>query len=225
MTRILPFLIVPLFLLVLVSSVNAQTTTGTDSASRLKQQMQELKSQKKAAVSNIKEEAKENRMELKEKIKDSIAAKREETKEIVKAKRDEFKLKLQTLKDEKKRALVDRIDTKLANANIKHTDRFTQVLSNLQIILDKMADEVDKTAAQAAIDTAKKALENQAAKTYTITISTETALRSDVGAVTSGLRLDLSATHKLVIDAKQAVQALREKSGMMKKEAAGSANL
>ena len=225
MLRILPFLIVPLFLLVLVSSVNAQATTGTDSASRLKQQMQELKSQKKATVSNIREEAKEGRMELREKMKATVAAKREETREVVKAKRDEFKLKLQTLKDEKKKVLVDRIDTKLTNVNAKHTDRFTQVLSNLQIILDKMADEVDKTAAQAAIDAAKLAVENQAAKTYTITISTETALRSDVGAVTSGLRLDLSATHKLVIDAKQAVQALREKSGMMKKETTNSTNL
>ena len=204
MTRKLPFLIVPLFLLVLVSSVNAQTTTGTDSASRLKQQRQELLAQKKAAISQIKE---------------TVAAKREEARKAVSAKREEFKARLQTIKDQKKKALVERIDTKLSNVNIKHTDRFAQVLSNLQAILDKMSADVDKTEAQAAIDTAKAAVEAQAAKTYTITISTETALKSDVGAVTSQLRLDLSATHKLVIDAKQAVQTLRKDNAIMKKEA------
>jgi Mg2+ and Co2+ transporter CorA len=121
--------------------------------------------------------------------------------------------------------LVDRIDTKLTTVNTKHTDRFAHVLSNLQAILDKISEDVDKTQAQAAIDAAKLAIENQAAKTYTITISSEAALRSNVGATTSGLRRDLMATHKLVIDAKQAVQKLRENSAMMKKEATSSANL
>ena len=94
------------------------------------------------------------------------------------------------------------------------------MLSNLQTLLDKLsqASQVDTTAAQAAIDAAKLAVENQAAKTYTITISTETALRTDVGAVTSQLRQDLSAAHKLVVDAKQAVQSLRIDAAMMKKE-------
>ena len=75
------------------------------------------------------------------------------------------------------------------------------------------------------IDTAEAAVEAQAAKTYTITISTESNLKTDVGAVTSQLRLDLSATHKLVVDAKQAVQALRKDNAIMKKEARDSANL
>lgn len=211
MTQKLLFLILPFFLLVFVSVAFAQTNTGTDSATRLKQQRQELQAQKKAAISQIKE---------------AVNAKREAAKEAVKTKREEFKTKLKTIRDEKKKVLVERIDTKLANANAKHTDRFAQVLSNLQAILDKISEDVDKTEAQAAIDAAKLAVENQAAKTYTITISTETALRSDVGAAVSQLRLDLSATHKLVVDAKQAVQALRkDNNAIMKKEASDSANL
>lgn len=181
-----------LLLVAFSSLANAQTNTGTDSASsRLKQQ-----------------------------IKDRVQAKRE----AVATKRAEFKAKVQTIRDQKKKALVERIDAKLANANTKHTDRFTQVLNNLQTILDKMSEDTDKTEGQAAIDAAKLAVENQAAKTYTITISTENSLRSDVGAVTSQFRLDLMATHKLVIDAKQAVQALRT-DAQMKKEATSSANL
>lgn len=209
MTRKLLFLVLPLFILVFVSSVNAQT--GTDSASKLKMQRQELQAQKKAAISQIKE---------------AVAAKREAAKEAIATKREEFKAKVAEIRDQKKKALVERIDTKLSNANTKHTDRFAKVLDNLQAILDKMSEDVDKTAAQAAIDTAKAAVEAQAAKTYTITISTESALKSDVGAVTSQLRLDLSATHKAVVDAKQAVQALRkDNNAIMKKEASDSANL
>ncbi|MBI2613334.1 MAG: hypothetical protein HYW62_00980 [Candidatus Levybacteria bacterium] len=214
MTRKLPILILPLFLLVFVSTVNAQTNKSTDSASsRLKEQTQLLRGQKKDAV-----------MDIGQQIKETVAAKRDAVKEAVATRREEFRAKLQTIKDLKKKALVERIDTKLANANAKHTERFTQVLSNLQTILDKMSEDVDKTQAQAAIDAAKAAVENQAAKTYTITISTEIALRSDVGKVTSQLRLDLVAAYKLIIDAKQAVQNLRAEGAMIKEEPTSTAN-
>ena len=161
---------------------------------------------------------------------DSAASKlkmqRQETaKQAIAAKRQEFNAGLEKIKDQKKITLVKRIDEKLAIVNKKHTDRFAQVLSNLQTILDKLGEDVDKVEAQAAIDSANAAVEAQAAKTYVITISTESALKSDVGAVTSQLRLDLSATHKLVVDAKQTVQALRkDNNAIMKKDATNSAN-
>lgn len=218
-------LIFPVFILVFVSVANAQTNTSTDSASRLKQQLRDIQAQKKTAISKIKQDAKETKMELRQQIKEAVAAKREAVKEAVATKREEFKARLLVIKGEKKRALVERIDAKLSKVNAKHSDRFAQVLSNLQATLDKMSEDVDKTKAQAAIDGAKTAVEAQAAETYTITISTETALRSDVGAVTSQLRLDLMATHKTVVDAKQAVQALRKDNVIIKKEATSSANL
>lgn len=209
MTRKLLFLILPLLLLTFVSVAFAKNSTDS-AASKLKIQREELQAQKKAAISEIKE---------------TVKTKREAAKEAIATKREEFKAKVAEIRDQKKKALVERIDTKLANANLKHTDRFAQVLSNLQAILDKMSTDVDKTGAQSSIDLAKAAVEAQAAKTYVITISTESALKLDVGAVTSQLRLDLVSTHKLVIDAKQAVQALRKDSAIMKKEASDSANL
>lgn len=220
MVKKLLFLLTISFLLILPSTIYAQTGISTDSAaSRLKEQMQKIQAQKNAAVSNIKRGVKETKVELREQIRENVAAKREVAKEALATKREEFKTKLQAIKDEKKKVLVDRIDTKLMSVNTKHTDRFTHVLNNLQALLDKMSEDLEKTVAQAAIDTAKTAVENQAAKTYTIAISTETTLRSDVGTVTSQLRQDLSATHKLVVDAKQTVQALKENNAMMKKEA------
>lgn len=219
MIQKLLFLILPFFILVFVATVNAQT--GTNSASKLKDQMQLLKDQRQEAL-KIK---KETRVELRQQIKEAVQAKREAVKAAVGAKREEFKAKLGAIKDERKKALVTRIDTKLSNVNTKHTDRFAQVLGNLQTILDKMSENVDKTEAQTAIDAAQAAVETQAAKTYAITISTETALRPDVGIVTSQLRQDLVSVHKLVIDAKQAVQVLRASNAIIKKEATNSANL
>lgn len=200
--KLLCLILFLLLVALLPSFVNAQISSGTDSASSLKRQ----------------------RVELRQQMKDTVKMKREETKEAIKLKRDEFKAKIQAIKDQRKRVLVERIDTKITNANAKHTDRFTQVLSNLQAILDKISGDTDKTGAQAAIDRAKAAVETQAAKTYTITITDETNLRLNVGTTTSQFRQDLMATHKLVVDAKQAVQALK-KDNLMKKEATRSANL
>lgn len=225
------------FLLTPFSSIaNAQTTTSPDtnanSAARLKRQMRDIKEQKKEAISQIRQEAKETRVELRKQIKETVQMKREKAKEVISAKKEKFKARLQTIKDQKKQVLVERIDGKLENVNTKHTDRFTEVLGNLQMILDKISVNAteekviaDTKIAQLAIDKAKTAVENQASKTYVITISTEKALRANVGATTSQLRLDLMATHKLVVDAKQAVQALRKNRAMMKKEATRSANL
>lgn len=199
---VLFFFLVALFPL----HVNAQTASIP---SRLKQQV-DIREQKKNSDSQIKEEAKG----------------------MVKAKRDEFKARIQTIKDQKKKALVERIDAKLLEVNKKHTDRFSEVLTKLQTHLDKISqtakDEkvmADIETAQATIDAAKTAVESQAIKTYIITISTETALRSDVGAITSQLRQDLMATHKLVVDAKQAVQGLNKDKVIMKKESTNPANL
>ncbi len=211
--RFLSLLIV-IFLLSF-SSANAQTTSSA--ASRLKDQMQLIKN---------------TRTDIKQQIKDAIQAKREETKAIIEAKREEFKIRLAAIQDEKKKALVSRIDAKLSTINTKHTERFAQVLSNLQALLDKVSLTATNTSvladiatAQAAIDAAKTGVATQAAKTYTITISTEIALSSDVGKVISQLRKDLVATHKLVIDAKQAVQKLNTDKSTIKKEATSSANL
>lgn len=179
------------------------------------------------AVSQIK---KDTREELKQQIQEAVAAKREAVKKAVKARREEFETKLQTIKDERKKVLIQRIDAKLANINTRHTARFTKVLGKLQALLDKI-DTTDKKiladikTAQNTIDAAKAAVENQAAKTYIITISAETALRSNVGITTSQLRKDLMTTHKLVVDAKQAVQSLRKNSVIIEKEATGSTDL
>lgn len=199
---VLFFLLVALF----PSFVNAQTASLPP---QLKKQA-DIGKQKKTEVSQIKEN----------------------TKAMVQAKKDEFMARIQTIKDLKKRAVVTRIDAKLSEVNKKHTDRFSAVLTKLQTLLDKTSQTAkdkkvlaDVEIAQAAIDEAKTTVANQAAKTYTIQITQETTLKLDVGTTISQLRQDLMATHKLVVDAKQAVQALRKDNAIIKKEATNSANL
>ena len=217
MTRKIFYLLLPVFLLVLfVSNANAQTaTTGgaqttVDNASKLKQQMKLLQEQKKDAMTQVRNEAKA----------------------MIQAKRDEFKTRMQTIKDQRKKLLVERIDTKLVLVNKNQTTRFTEVLGRLQGFLDKINKSAanqtvlsDIAAAQSAIDTAKSAVETQASKTYTMTITDDSTLKLNAGTTVSQLRLDLMAVYKLVIDAKQAVQKLHTDKSMIKKEATGSAKL
>jgi len=209
MTRkFLPFLLPLLLVVFFVSNANAQT--ATDSASRLKQQLQLIQEQKKAAMTQARDDAKA----------------------MIQTKRDEFKAKLQVIKDQRRKTLVERIDAKLARVNKNQTERFTDVLSRLQGFLDKIGKSAtsqtvlsDITSAQAAIDAAKTAVEAQAAKTYIIQITDDATLRLNVGTIISQFRQDLTATHKLVIDAKQAVQKLNADKSMMRKEATSSAKL
>lgn len=149
--------------------------------------------------------------------KDAVA----QRKEAAQQKKEEFKTRLQTIRDERKKATVERIDTKIANMNKNHTERFVTVLNKLQSVLDRVSQKTaqartndkDTTSAEAAIASAQAAIEAanaavsaQAAKSYAIQISNEATLRNSVGTTTSQFRKDLKDVHKTVVEAKQAVQ-------------------
>ncbi|MBI1982026.1 MAG: hypothetical protein HYS68_00325 [Candidatus Levybacteria bacterium] len=142
-------------------------------------------------------------------------------KEAAQQKREELKTRLQTIKDEKKKAAVERIDTKIANMNEVYTVRFVSILTKLQSVLERVSQKAAEAKAngkdtaladaaiadaQAAIDSAKTAVSAQAAKEYVVSISDEKSLRNSVGATVSQFRKDLRDVHKMVVDAKQAVQ-------------------
>lgn len=157
---------------------------------------------------------------VREEFKNNMAETRQENKQARMDAREEFKEKLAELKDERKKKIVEKLDTRFANVNKKATDRFLETLDKLTEILTRLQTKAteaktagtDTTEAQANIDaaqtaiaSAKTAITTQAGKTYTITISTEDKLRTDVGTTVSGLHADLQTVHKMVIDAKQAV--------------------
>lgn len=164
----------------------------------------------------------------------SVAAQTDLTKQIpqpppaIKEQRDliiknrlEAKEKFKTIRDEKKRAMVERIDEKIYIMNKTHTARFSAALEKLLVILNRITlktqnakskgfdtSTIDSAIATAksAIDAAKAAVSTQSAKTYSIEVTGEATSKTTVGSVVSMFRKDLRDVHKLVVDAKQAVQ-------------------
>lgn len=216
MRKLLVLLFLPLFLSIFIAAANAEDSTTNSAqttsspAFRLREQAKLIEEQKNAAITKIKDEARA----------------------MIQAKREEFKVKLQTIKDQKKKALTERIDTKLANVNKIQMEKFSEALTRLQGFLDKASASAasptipnDITLAQVAINSAKSAVEVQAARSYTMNIVDEATLRISAGTIISQFRQDLSAVHKLVIDAKQAVKKLYPNKVEIKKEATGSAEL
>lgn len=218
--KLLALLLIPLFLFVFVTTVNAVVSTGVESSKntttgdaktktadpsiKLNEQMQLLQKQKNVEAIRAKEEA--------------MA--------IARTKKEEFKTRIQTLKDQKKKILIEKIDRKLAKINQKQTTKFSEVLVRLQGFLDKIKQSAtdakvlsDIASAQTAIDTAKTALDIQTSKNYTIEIADETTLKINAGTVVSQLRQDLTAVHKLIVEAKQAVQKLNSDRELIKREA------
>ncbi len=167
---------------------------------------------------NVKVAAQERKEERQEK--------RASTAGELKARREAFKEKLKTIKDQRKQKLVERIDAKLVDINKRRTAHMVKILDKLASIAARLEAKIstaeaagkDVTAARAAIEkandaitTAQSTVSSQAGKEYVITIGQESGLKGTVGETMSQLQADLRTTHKVIIDAKQAVMnAARE---------------
>jgi hypothetical protein len=217
MTRKLLVLLFPLLLIVFVPSVSAlnattesaQTTT-TDPGTKLKQQMKLIQDQKKDTLTQVRNDAKA----------------------LLQTKREEFKARVLTIKDQAKKALIERIDGRIAEVNKNQTDKFIDVLNKLQVFIDRAngtasdtAKLTDTTVAQNMINSARTAVTAQAEKSYTMMITDDAALKVNAGTTVSQFRHDLIAVHKLVQDAKQAVQKLFINKEIIRKDATSSAKL
>lgn len=144
----------------------------------------------------------------------------DDLKETLAANREEFKAKLAELKDQKKALILQRISEQIDDKNAKWMAHFKNVLTRLTAILEKVKTRTDKaetagldvsevriliTKAETAIQTATDAVTVQEAKSYAIDITDETKLKTTAGEVIKELKEDLTATRKIVFDARQAV--------------------
>lgn len=184
-----------IFITVVISPVTINAQTATSSPQTIRDRIENLREERKQVVS-------ETRAELKEKM-------------------EAFRAQIKTIKDERKQMLTERIADKIASSNARLTDRMDRALDHLTDILsrvkvraqdfktqgkDTTALDAAILAAESAIATAQSAVNAQKAKEYTANIGDEPTLRNTIGQMVSGFRLDLQAVHKLVVDAKQAVQ-------------------
>lgn len=142
------------------------------------------------------------------------------------SKRAEFKEKLQEMSDANKQARVEKIDTRIASVNAAQTAKWMETLTKMEALLAKFtAQEASLKAsgknttalasaiasAQTAVTTAKTAVNAQASKEYVINITSETALKTNVGSTVSLFKTDTRTTRQTVIAARTAlVKAFEE---------------
>lgn len=153
----------------------------------------------------VRQAAKEQRMMNKEQKQEMRAA---------------FKEKLSQFKDTRKQAVIQSIDQKLVMINTKRTTQMNAIIAKLEAILVRIKAKagVFKTQgintaaldsaiaeAEASVAAAKTNVTNQAAKEYTITLTTETQAKNAVGQIVSGLQVDLRTVRQSIIAAKLAV--------------------
>jgi len=136
--------------------------------------------------------------------------------------REEFRQKLSQLKDARKKAIVEKIDARIAEINLNRTAIMTNHLNQIEAVLNKLETRANtaKTngknvssvetaiaSARAAIATARQNISDQAAKQYVINITSETNLGAAVSVTRQAFANDLQVTHKSVVSARQTVAA------------------
>ena len=148
--------------------------------------------------------------------------------------KEAFRAKLAEIKDEKKRLTVENLDTRIATVNENRTTQMADNLTKLSEILDRIAAKAtaaktagqdaktidsDLTAARTALTSAQTAVTAQAAKTYTITITKETALKTNVMTTLALFRKDIQAVHKKVLTAREGARVAAIDLEKLKKSA------
>lgn len=197
--------------------------------SRLKKEAEEqrerLKDEAEAKRERIKKEmelARENAKKRKEEFKETVKTKQEELKVKIETKREKLKVRLERVKDERKKEVVERIDQQIDALNEKMIKHFSSVLEKLEDILVRISERADKASTERGVDvslvrsaidkantaiaSARLAVENQSEKTYTIKITTESALKVDVGKTRQMLGADLAKVRDAVKTAQSAVK-------------------
>ncbi len=162
----------------------------------------------------------ESQKSARKNLREEIKTEREEAIEEMKAAREEFKTRLETITDAKKKLIVERVDTRLNAANVKHTERMAENLEKLSSILDRISSKAASlksegedtaaldsaiTDAEEKIISAQTAVTTQAGKEYVITITDEASLGETISPVVTQFRKDIKAVYKSVMDAKLAV--------------------
>lgn len=135
--------------------------------------------------------------------------------------REEFRARLSAIRDAKKKTIVERVDKRIGELNtnrtatmLRHLTKIEEVLGRIEARTNTVAtsgkDVTDVrtaiTKARDAIAAAKTTVNAQAAKTYTIEVTTEANLGSAVSAVRTQFAADLQTAHQAVVTARKSVR-------------------
>lgn len=171
-------------------------------------------------------------LKVRRQFEEQVRAKKLEAAKKFEAAKAANKQKMAEIKDAKKKEIVNRVTEKMQTLSTKRLDIFTEQLAKMGTILDTLTDKQtaqsaatganERTtrvnsaiaAARTAIEKARTAVTNQAAKSYTVTITTEANLGTDVRKSISSVEFDLKAVNETVKVARSAVSlAVKEYLG------------
>lgn len=185
---------------------------------------EETKQLRRSAIEEFqkkREEAKNFVEQKREEFRKATEEKRAEAKKIIETKRQELKDKLVKIKDEKKKIAVEKINEEIVRVNESRMNHFAEVLNKIEKALANVGSRADKAEAngrdvssvrsaineaQAVISESRTAVANQLGKVYTITVSSESALKQDVGKTRQELQTDLKAVNNTIKKAHDAVR-------------------
>lgn len=184
-----------------------------------------LKAKTEDARELLKKEAeatKEYIQKQREEFNETIKIKRAELEDEIKIKREKLKTNLEKIKDERKKETVERIDQRIDALNEKMMKHFSGVLEKLGEMLIRISERADRASSEKGLDisavrsaiekantaiaSARSEIETQSGKTYTIKITTEDTLRSDVGKTRKTFGDDLAVVRDAVKNAHSAVK-------------------
>lgn len=169
----------------------------------------------------------------KAKVEDRLASREANIKERVEnretkiaSKAAALKAKLQVFKDQRKAQIAEKVSTNLNKINQKQTRQMLKHLETMSNILDKLearANQAGKAAivgSRENIASATAAVNNQASRDYTLTVTSEAKIKQNAQTQRDQLFNDLKSTRQQVIEAKQSVAAAirTAKSGTSIKE-------
>ena len=185
-------------------------------------QLQNLRNASQDEIRRRKEEFRALEEQRKEEFKTRLDEAKAKAKEQAEAKRVELKNKLQGIRNEQKKRIVERVAQQLNELNERMMNHFSNILDRLEKTLVNIKSRTDKaeakgwnvsavrtmiTSAEGAITSARLAVEVQAGKTYTPTISgQEGSLKVEVGRARQALHNDLAAVREKVRAAFEAVR-------------------
>lgn len=139
--------------------------------------------------------------------KDNLQQRIETRKEKMASREATLKTKLQTFKDKRKAEAAERVNTNLNKINQNQTAQMLKHMDKMSTLLDKVEARFNKSFpdTRAKITAATEAVKTQAAKDYTLQVTSESTVRKDAETLRTQLKTDLMAVRKQVIAAKQSV--------------------
>jgi len=208
------------FALVLPAAAQVTSTPGAIREG-IRENIQNIRTEAKQGIQGIRQTMQEQIRSAREDFLKTIEAKRAELQTTIQAHRDELKTKLQKIKDERKKMVVERIDQSLTDLNSRMMTHYVNVLNQIDDVLGRVVSRTDKaqangkdvtavrtaiTNAQNAIAAARAAVAVQVSKVYSMSITSDTTLRSAVGAARQTLHDDLKKVADSVKAARDVVR-------------------